>query len=107
MSRKAAGQKPGSGDRGQGRVFGSTVLFIFGTSLSDTVMAVVRNTCGVCGVLAAQTVVKRANKFSFFFIPLFSVGTSYYVECGNCRTVTPLTREQAEQSVAWASTNAT
>ena len=88
-------------------MFESSVLFIFGTSLSDNVMAVVRNTCGVCGVLTAQTVVKRANKFSFFFIPLFSVGTSYYVECGNCRTATPLSREQAERSVAWASANET
>lgn len=41
--------------------------------------------CEVCGVAAAQTLVKQSTKFTLFFIPLFPVRRStYYLRCGHC-----------------------
>jgi len=79
------------------------MFLLFGTRASASVAFVVAFVCGHCGVLANQHIVREDNKFTLFFIPLFSVGTSWFVECSNCGAATPLTREQANHSLEWAS----
>ena len=78
------------------------MFLLFGTRASATILTVVTFVCGYCGVNAPQRVSKMATKFTLFFIPLFSVSSRYQVECTNCGGVTDLTRQQAENSMAWA-----
>lgn len=78
------------------------MLLIFGTRLVETLLVLVTFVCPHCGVNANQRVLKIANRFTLFFIPLFTVSTRYAVECQHCGTVTGLTREQAEHSAQWA-----
>ena len=78
------------------------MILLFGTRASQVLMTIVTFVCNYCGQAAPQHVVKVSNKFTLFFIPLFSVGTQYIVECSNCGGVTELSREQAERSVAFA-----
>ena len=78
------------------------MILIFGTRLYETLLVLVTFVCGHCGVNASQRVTKLANRFTLFFIPLFAVSTRYAVQCSNCATVPPLTREQAEHSLEWA-----
>jgi hypothetical protein len=47
-------------------------------------------------------VYRQATKVTFFFLPLFTISTSYYVVCSHCGTPTSLTKEQAEHSLEWA-----
>ena len=79
------------------------MFLLFGTRASEAILSVVTFVCGYCNTSAAQRVVKRVTKFTLFFIPLFPVATSYFVTCTNCGGLTKLTREQADNSVAWAS----
>ena len=78
------------------------MFLLFGMRPVAAVMTVVTFVCGVCGTAAQQRVVRQQQKVTLFFIPLFSLGTSWFVECGHCGTATPLTREQAANSLAWA-----
>lgn len=78
------------------------MFLLFGTRASDTVVNVVQFVCSYCTVAAGQNVVKRANRFTLFFVPLFSFSTSYYVECSNCGGVTNLTKAQADNSLEWS-----
>jgi hypothetical protein len=63
-------------------------------------MVVVAFACGYCGQAVPQRVFKRVLKFTLFFIPLFRVSTSYFVECSNCRGTTSLTEAQATHALA-------
>jgi hypothetical protein len=78
------------------------MLLIFGSRVYETLVVLVSFVCPHCGVDAQQRVIKLANRFTFFFVPLFAVSTKYVVECGNCAVTTALTRQQAEHSVEWA-----
>jgi hypothetical protein len=79
------------------------VLLIFGTRAFETLLLVVSFVCPHCGVDARQSVYKSATRFTLFFIPLFTVSTRYFVHCSNCGVATSLTRQQAEHSLEWAS----
>jgi Fe2+ or Zn2+ uptake regulation protein len=46
--------------------------------------------------------VRRATRFTLFFVPLFTVSKRYHVQCTNCGGVTDLTRQQAEHAQEWA-----
>lgn len=72
------------------------MILLFGTRASLALLSVVTFACGYCDKSVAQRIVKRVNRFTLFFVPLFPVSTTYLVECSNCRGTTPLTREQAE-----------
>ncbi|HWS49880.1 MAG TPA: zinc-ribbon domain-containing protein [Microbacterium sp.] len=79
------------------------MFLLFGTRPYESQLHAVTFVCPHCGVNAGQSVRKVSNRFTLFFVlPLFSLGTQYFVECSNCRTVTPLTRQQAEHSLQWA-----
>lgn len=80
------------------------MLLIFGTRVIDAIINVVVFVCGVCGQEAPQNVIKRSNRVTLFFIPLFSVSTRYLNQCTNCGALTSLTRQQADNSVAWSRT---
>jgi hypothetical protein len=75
---------------------------LFGTKLGETLLVVVSFICERCGTRAPQRVFKRSTKVTLFFIPLFSLSSSYFVECSNCAAATALTREQATHGVEWA-----
>jgi len=77
------------------------MLLIFGTRVSAVLIVLVMMVCPHCHVEAQQRVVKHVNKFTLFFIPLFPVSTRYFVECSNCGAATALTKEEADNSVAW------
>jgi len=81
------------------------MFLLLGTRLSQTVINLVQFVCSNCGVNAQQRVIKQSNKFTLFFVPLFSVSTSYLNECSNCGYATALSPEQAQHSVEWARTH--
>ena len=61
------------------------MFLLFGFRTRDNVVSRRPMVCEVCGVHAAQALVKRSTKFTLFFVPLFPVKRStYYLECGNC-----------------------
>ena len=63
------------------------IFLLFGFRTRDKIVSRRWMVCEVCGVHAAQTVVKRSTKFTLFFIPLFAVKPStYYLQCDNCGT---------------------
>ena len=83
------------------------MFLLFGTRASEAVLVIVHFVCEFCGQAVPQRVVKHTNRFTLFFIPLFSFGTNYFVECSNCGGSTGLTREQAEHGMEWAARNRT
>ena len=81
------------------------MFLLFGTRGSAVILTIVHFACRICGVNAAQRVVRQQNKFTLFFVPLFSFSTSYEVECSNCGGVTDLTKHQAENAIEWAASS--
>jgi uncharacterized Zn finger protein len=80
------------------------VILLFGTRLSSTVIAIVSFVCPFCSKDAAQRVIRLVNRFTVFFVPLFPVSTRFVNECTNCGGHTAISREQADNAVAWAAT---
>ena len=78
------------------------MFLLFGSRVVETVINVVSFVCGYCGVHAEQRVIKRANKLTLFFIPLFSLRSTHLNQCSNCGGITELTAEQARHSLGWA-----
>jgi hypothetical protein len=60
---------------------------------------VVTFVCGYCSTNARQNVVKASNRFTLFFVPLFSFSTRYYNQCTNCGGRTALTAAQVDHSL--------
>ena len=75
------------------------MFLLFGTRISEQIVNVVAFVCGYCNTDAQQRVIKSANKFTLFFMPLFSFSTRYRNECTHCGGVTGLTRAQVEHSL--------
>jgi hypothetical protein len=75
------------------------MFLLFGTRGSQDIINVVTFVCGFCGQNVPQNVVKTANRFTIFFVPLFSLSTDYHNECTNCGGQTILTAEQVEHSL--------
>jgi hypothetical protein len=78
------------------------MFLLLGMRPVATVAFLVTFVCGHCGTRAAQRIIREQQKLTLFFIPLFSFGTSWFVECDHCGTATGLTREQAQHSLRWA-----
>lgn len=81
------------------------MFLLFGTTLRDRLLVTVRFICEYCRTDARQDVIETATKFSLFFVPLFTLGRRYSVQCTNCGGVTPLTQEQATHGLEWAARN--
>jgi hypothetical protein len=77
---------------------GLTMLVIFGFSVSEDVLGVVRYVCETCGNEGAHRVLRHRRRFTLFFIPLFSVGTRYADVCTWCARTRELSQDQAEQA---------
>ena len=78
------------------------MFLLFGIGSSEKIIDVVSFVCGFCGATAPQNVIKSSNRFTVFFIPLFSFSTRYRNECTNCGAQTALTSAQARHSIDWA-----
>jgi Zn ribbon nucleic-acid-binding protein len=78
------------------------VFLLFGSRVSQQIVNVVAFVCGYCNVDAPQHVVKSSNKFTLFFVPLFTFSTKYHNECTNCGGRTALTPEQVQHSLRLA-----
>jgi uncharacterized Zn finger protein len=64
------------------------VFIIFGLRTKDHQLGSRVMICEVCGVTAAQILVRRTTKLSLFFIPLIPVKpATHYLQCTNCGTV--------------------
>jgi len=64
------------------------VFFFFGLRSKDSRVGAHVMPCEICGVTAAQTLIKRTTKFSLFFVPLFPVKPAkHYVQCAHCGSV--------------------
>lgn len=81
------------------------MFLIFGSRAVGSVLFVLSFVCGHCGVVASQRVMRVQQKVTLFFVPLFSLRTSYFVECSHCGTTTRLTRRQVDHSIQWANTS--
>jgi hypothetical protein len=81
------------------------MFLLFGARTAEALINVVTFVCGYCGIRAEQHVVKRATKFTLFFVPLFTVSSSFANTCTNCGGTTTLTKAQAQHSLEWAATN--
>ena len=60
------------------------MLVIFGIRVTEDVLGVLRYVCETCGNEAAHRVLRRRRRFTLFFVPLFSVGTTYADICTWC-----------------------
>jgi hypothetical protein len=79
------------------------MFLLFGLRTRDRLISTHSGTCEYCGVIATQALVKRATKFTLFFVPLFPVRPSrYHLECGNCGTHRSVDRAVAGRMVAHA-----
>ena len=64
------------------------MFLIFGLKTAERRIGSQIMTCEVCGVTAAQVLIRRTTKFSLFFIPLLPVKpASHYLQCTNCGTI--------------------
>ncbi|PRY68033.1 zinc ribbon family protein [Glaciihabitans tibetensis] len=81
------------------------MFLLFGARTAEALINVVTFVCGYCGVRAEQQVVKRATKFTLFFVPLFTVSSSYSNTCTHCGGTTNLTKNQAKHSLEWTQAN--
>lgn len=75
-------------------------MLIFGLSAKQALMATLFYVCEVCGNQAAHQLVKRTNRFTLFFIPLFPVSTRYIDTCTACARSIQVDRQQAEAAAA-------
>jgi len=76
------------------------MFLLFGSRATEQIVNVVSFVCGYCHTNARQDVVKTANRFTLFFVPLFTFSTRYYNECTNCGGRTTLTRAQVDHSLS-------
>lgn len=72
------------------------MFIIFGTRGHRDVLGIRTLVCRFCGHPAAQRLEKLTNKFTIFFIPLFSVSTTYRMQCARCAADSNLARQEAE-----------
>jgi hypothetical protein len=74
-------------------------MIIFGASTRVTLLAIVNFVCGNCHQPAAQRVFLKVLRFSLFFIPLFPLSKTRFVDCVYCGASTAITKEQADRYV--------
>ena len=80
-------------------------FLLFGTRPTLTLLVVVRFVCPICGVDAPQHVYQQANKFTLFFVPLFTFSKHHYNQCTNCGGTTDLTAQQVDHALAWSASH--
>ena len=78
------------------------MILLFGTRAFLEPIVTVTFVCAFCGLSVPQQVYRRVNRFTLFFIPLFTVSRRHFVECSNCGGATALTEQQAHHALQWA-----
>ncbi len=73
-------------------------MLIIGFGVTEVLLSTLVFTCEACGNHAVHQLTKQNRKFSFFFIPLFSVGTKYLDSCTACGRIIEVSKEQAESA---------
>lgn len=77
------------------------MILIWGYRRSVLVVAMLTLVCQNCHNPAAHALRHVVTRFTFFFIPLFRLGSGrYFTQCTFCGTSGQLTKPQAEQLVA-------
>jgi zinc-ribbon family len=71
------------------------LILIWGFKSYVQLLGIVTFVCGNCHNPAAQRVVERIRKFTFFWIPLFTVKRQTLVTCTFCGTASVLSKEQS------------
>src|SRR5215203_2139962 len=72
------------------------MLLLFGLHTSARVLATAQRLCRRCGNRAPHQIVEATRRFTFFFIPVFRVGSARYVDaCTVCGLETELTKAEA------------
>ncbi len=75
-------------------------MLILGFRFSNVLLATLYYVCERCGNDAAHELTKRVRKFTVFFIPVFPVGSSTYLDtCTACGRVVQVSKEQAQSAV--------
>ncbi len=78
-------------------------MLIFGLSAKQILMATLFYVCETCGNEAAHQLVRRTNRFTLFFIPLFPVSSRYLDTCVACGRSIEVPRDRAELAAAQGS----
>lgn len=81
----------------QSRAYARGMLVILGTKRYREVLSVLTLVCRFCGSPAAHRLEELTTKFTLFFIPLFTVSTSYRMQCAMCAAESRLDRAEAER----------
>ena len=68
------------------------MLVIFGVSVSEDVLGVLRYVCETCGNEAAHRVMRRRRRFTLFFIPIFTTSRRYSRTCAYCGITAELSK---------------
>jgi hypothetical protein len=76
------------------------MLLIWGFKSYVTLLAAGNLVCGRCGNPAAHRLHQRRNKFTFFWIPLFTTSTKNILECTFCGQQTVLSQQEADECTA-------
>lgn len=64
------------------------MILFFGTKRGKQTSKRLPNTnCNHCAQTDTLTAISQPNYFHLFWIPLFKIGTSHYVECSHCKKV--------------------
>ncbi len=72
------------------------MLLIFGLHTTTRVLATLERVCGRCGNRAPHQIVEASRRFTFFFIPVFRVGSATYLDaCPVCGLETEMTKAEA------------
>jgi len=75
-------------------------VLIWGFRATSIVLTTAVYVCDRCGTNAAHRLTKRVRRFTLFFVPLFSVSTTYVDTCTACARDVEVARAQAEAAVA-------
>ncbi len=75
-------------------------MLIWGFRATSIVLTTAVYVCDRCGTNAAHRLTKRVRRFTLFFVPLFSVSTTYVDTCTACARDVEVARAQAEAAVA-------
>lgn len=78
-------------------------MLIFGFSTKQILLATLVYICEVCGNNAAHQLVRRARRFTLFFIPILPLGSSYADTCTACGRTIAVPADRAEAAAAQGS----
>lgn len=70
------------------------MLILFGFKTVFRVLPGRMLTCKYCGITALQHLEERANKFTLFFIPVFTTSRAYQMVCSKCGAPTYLSSDE-------------